>query len=61
MTRFTVSIVPEVTQPFWEAMQRGELTTDAAALVGTDRHRGLTRDLTAWRAASKSSKTRSST
>jgi IS30 family transposase len=41
MTRFTVSMVPEVTQPFWEAMQQGEFKTDAAALVGTHRHRGL--------------------
>jgi IS30 family transposase len=40
MTRFTVT-VPEVIEPFWEAIQRGEFTNDAAALVGTHRWRGL--------------------
>ena len=32
MTRFNVAMVPEVVQPFWEAMQRGEFKTDAAAV-----------------------------
>jgi transposase, IS30 family len=41
MTRFTVTMVPEVIEPFWEAIQAGEFTNDAAALVGTHRWRGL--------------------
>ena len=41
MRRFTVAMVPEVIQPFWEAMQRGEFKTDAAAVVGRGRWRGL--------------------
>lgn len=43
MTRFNVAMVPEVIQPFSEAMQRGEFTTDAAAAAGTHRWRGLAR------------------
>ena len=40
MTRFNEAMVPEVVQPFWEAMQRGEFITDAAAEVGTHRKKG---------------------
>jgi len=40
MTRFTESMVPEVVQPFWEAMQRGEFITGAAEGVGTYRKKG---------------------
>ena len=40
MTRFNEAMVPEVVQPFWEAMQRGEFITDAAEEVGTHRKRG---------------------
>jgi IS30 family transposase len=34
-------MVPEVMQPFWDAMQRGEFKTDAAGVVGTHRWRAL--------------------
>src|SRR5919106_5283470 len=40
MTRFNEAMVPEVVQPFWEAMQRGEFITDAAEEVGTYRQKG---------------------
>ena len=40
MTRFNEAMVPEVVQPFWEAMQRGEFITDASAEVGTHRKKG---------------------
>ena len=40
MTRFNEAMVPEVVQPFWEAMQRGEFITDAAEEVGTHRKGG---------------------
>lgn len=33
-------MVPEVVQPFWEAMQRGEFITDAAEGVGRYRKKG---------------------
>jgi IS30 family transposase len=34
-------MVPEVVQPFWAALQRGEFLTEAAAVAGTHRWRGL--------------------
>jgi transposase, IS30 family len=34
MTVFTVQMIPEIVQPFWAAMQRGEFITDAAEEVG---------------------------
>jgi len=40
MTRFTDAMVPEIVQPFWAAMQRGEFITDAAEQVGTYRKKG---------------------
>ena len=40
MTRFTETMVPEVVQPFWEGMQRGEFITDAAERAGTYRKKG---------------------
>src|SRR5918998_1477237 len=40
MTRFNEAMVPEVVQPFWGAMQRGEFITDAAEVVGTYRQKG---------------------
>jgi transposase, IS30 family len=40
MTVFTVLMVPEIVQPFWAAMQRGEFITDAAEEVGTYRKKG---------------------
>ena len=40
MTRFNGAMVPEVVQPFWAAMQRGEFITDAADGVGTYRKKG---------------------
>ncbi len=39
--RFSNQMVPEVVQPFWAALQRGEFLTDAAAVAGTHRWRGL--------------------
>jgi transposase, IS30 family len=43
---FRSSMVSEVVQPFWAALQRGEFITDAAAEVGTYRKQG-----TRWVAA----------
>jgi transposase, IS30 family len=40
MPLFTEAMVPEVVQPFWEAMQRGEFITDAAEGAGTYRKKG---------------------
>ena len=37
---FTWRMVPEVVQPFWAALQRGEFITDAAEGVGTYRMKG---------------------
>ena len=39
--RFSNQLVPELYQPFWAAWQAGEFLTDASALAGTYRHRGL--------------------
>src|ERR1017187_2014799 len=39
--RFSKQIIPNLIQPFWAAWQGGEFLTDAAALAGTHRHRGL--------------------
>jgi len=39
--RFSSQMVPELVQPFWAALQAGEFLTDAAALAGTHRWRGL--------------------
>jgi len=39
--RFSNRMVPELSQGFWAALQAGEFLTDAAALAGTHRHRGL--------------------
>ena len=39
--RFSNEFVAELYQPFWSAWQGGEFLTDAAALAGTHRHRGL--------------------
>ena len=33
MTRFVNAQVPEVVQPFWAALQRGEFIADAAVRV----------------------------
>ena len=44
--RFSYCMVPEVYQPFWAAMARGEFITDAAVEAGTYRKQG-----TRWRAA----------
>jgi transposase, IS30 family len=41
MVRFSDRLVAEAIQPFWAALQGGEFLTDAAALAGTHRHRGL--------------------
>ena len=46
MARFVNAQVPEVVQPFWAALQRGEFIADAAAAVGTYRKQG-----TRWVAA----------
>jgi transposase, IS30 family len=46
MAVFTDRMLPEMVQPFWAALQRGEFITDAAAEVGTYRKRG-----TRWVAA----------
>ena len=35
MTGFTEAMVPEIVQPFWAAVQRGEFITDAAGMAGT--------------------------
>ena len=39
--RFSKQMIPNLIQPFWAAWQGGEFLTDAAALAGTSRHRGL--------------------
>jgi hypothetical protein len=39
--RFSKQMIPNLIQPFWATRQGGEFLTDAAALVGTHRHRGL--------------------
>jgi len=39
--RFSSQLVAEMVQPFWAAVQRGEFLTDAAAVAGTNRWRGL--------------------
>ncbi len=39
--RFSNRLVADRVQPFWEALQAGEFMTDAAALAGTHRWRGL--------------------
>jgi transposase, IS30 family len=41
MVRFSNQLVAEAIQPFWAALQAGEFLTEAAALAGTHRHRGL--------------------
>jgi IS30 family transposase len=46
MARFVNAQVPEVVQPFWAALQRGEFIADAAVAVGTYRKQG-----TRWVAA----------
>jgi len=37
---FTWRMVPEVIQPFWSALQRGEFITGAAEGAGTYRKKG---------------------
>src|SRR5665647_987247 len=39
--RFSNQIVAELIQPFWAAWQAGEFMTDASAVAGTYRQRGL--------------------
>ena len=39
--RFSNKLVAELQQSFWQAWQDGAFLTDAAALAGTHRHRGL--------------------
>ncbi len=39
--RFSNQLIAELYQPFWAAWEAGEFLTDAAALAGTHRHRGL--------------------
>ncbi len=39
--RFSNQLVAELYQPFWAACPAGEFLTDASALAGTHRHRGL--------------------
>src|SRR4051812_10192341 len=46
MARFVNGQVPEVVQPFWAALQRGDFIADAAVAVGTYRRQG-----TRWVAA----------
>jgi hypothetical protein len=46
MARFVNGQVPEVVQPFWAALQRGEFIADAAVAAGTYRKQG-----TRWVAA----------
>src|SRR5918998_267280 len=46
MAWFVNAQVPEVVQPFWAALQRGEFIADAAVAVGTYRKQG-----TRWVAA----------
>jgi IS30 family transposase len=40
MVVFSERMLPEVMQPFWDALQRGEFITDAAESVGTYRVKG---------------------
>jgi transposase, IS30 family len=40
MARFVNAQVPQVVQPFWAALQRGEFIADAAVAVGTYRKQG---------------------
>jgi len=40
MARFINAQVPEVVQPFWAALQRGEFIVDAAVQAGTYRKQG---------------------
>jgi IS30 family transposase len=40
MARFVNAQVPEVVQPFWDALQGGEFIADAAAAAGTYRKQG---------------------
>jgi transposase, IS30 family len=46
MARFVNAQVPEVVQPFWDALQAGEFIADAAVAAGTYRKQG-----TRWVAA----------
>ena len=39
--RFSNQLVAELIQPFWAAWQAGEFMTDASAVAGTYRQRGL--------------------
>src|SRR5450756_3208549 len=39
--RFSNQLVAELIQPFWSAWQAGEFMTDASAIAGTYRNRGL--------------------
>lgn len=39
--RFSGQMVPDLIQPFWAAWQAGDFLTDASALAGTHRKRGL--------------------
>ena len=39
--RFSNQLVAELIQPFWDAWQAGEFMTDASAVAGTYRQRGL--------------------
>ena len=39
--RFSNQLVAELNQPFWSAWQAGEFMTDASAIAGTYRQRGL--------------------
>jgi transposase, IS30 family len=43
--RFSKQMIHNLIQPFWAALQGGEFLTDAAALAGTRRHRGLAWEL----------------
>ena len=47
MARFVNAQVPEVVQPFWAALQRGEFIADAAVHAGTYRKQGTA----GWRPA----------
>ena len=39
--RFSNQLVAELIRPFWAAWQGGEFMTDASAIAGTHRQRGL--------------------
>jgi hypothetical protein len=39
--RFSNALVAEAIQPFWAALRAGEFLTDASAVAGIHRHRGL--------------------